>query len=467
MEKRYTAAEIEKILLERFDDDNFDDCSSTDSDIDEEPQLAFWNNTTAESNSYEVPQWLSSIHQQEEQPASVVNASNQTPNAAFSQEQNRPPIPFNFLEVEVVDVENETDTTFLNKNSLDKDNEINVGPRKKQCNDSYKKTINSLDNALNETNYDMIEAFSDEQNTVYSAQLDSISGNKTKRTIKWSKTPPTAVGRQGAQNVILGDTGVPNQYKQANSSRKAWELFFSANMLSLVDECTNRKIEQLQSDIFDRVEMGEESTLYPYMRPTSVSEVLAFFGLMYLRGLLGLRNHDVHILFNDLTGNPIFGATMSCNRFKFLFANICFDDSSTRPERWLYDRFAAIRTIFQDFNYNCSRYIVPDDYLSLDETLYPMRVKIGFKQFNSNKPAKYGMLFKSINACRYPYTFRTIVYSGRPKNYTETEKCKYYFRGTDSVVKVLVEELEKHVPLAGRSFLVIVCIHQFPWQNGF
>ena len=63
MEKLYITAEIEKMLLEGFDDDNFDDCLSTDSEEDEEPQLAFWNNTTAESNSYEVPQWLSSIHQ--------------------------------------------------------------------------------------------------------------------------------------------------------------------------------------------------------------------------------------------------------------------------------------------------------------------------------------------------------------------------------------------------------------------
>ena len=94
--KRYTTAEIEKMLLEGFDDDNFDNCCSTDSDEDEKPQLAFWNNATAESNSYEVPQWLSSINQQE-QPTFVVNASNQTPIAAFSQEQNRPPIPTNFL----------------------------------------------------------------------------------------------------------------------------------------------------------------------------------------------------------------------------------------------------------------------------------------------------------------------------------------------------------------------------------
>ena len=51
--------------------------------------------------------------------------------------------------------------------------------------------------------------------------------------------PPAAVGQQGAQNVILGDTGVCNQYKQANLSRKAWELIYSANMLSLVLDCTN------------------------------------------------------------------------------------------------------------------------------------------------------------------------------------------------------------------------------------
>ena len=176
---------------------------------------------------------------------------------------------YQLFKVEVVDLENEADTTFLNKNSLDKDNEINIGPRKKQCKDSYKKAINSVDDALNETNYDMIEAFSDEQNTVYSAQLDSILGKESKRTIKWSKTPPTAVGRQGAQNVILGDTGVCNQYKQANSPRKAWELFFSANILSLVDECTNRKIEQLQSDIFDCVEMGEKSTYVRHLRETN------------------------------------------------------------------------------------------------------------------------------------------------------------------------------------------------------
>ena len=105
-------------------------------------------------------------------------------------------------------------------------------------------------------------------------------------------------------------------------------------------------------------------------------------GLLYLRGLLGLNNYDVAILFNDLTGNPVFGATMSKNMFKFVFSNISFDDFETRTQRWVYDRFTAIRDSFESFNHNCNSCVFPGDFLSLDETLYSMRTRIGFKQFN-------------------------------------------------------------------------------------
>jgi hypothetical protein len=65
--------------------------------------------------------------------------------------------------------------------------------------------------------------------------------------------------------------------------------------------------------------------------------------------------------------------TMSRNRFKFIRANLCFDDSSTRDDRWKPDRFAAIREIFECFNFDCMSCLVSNDYLSSDETLYPMR----------------------------------------------------------------------------------------------
>ena len=196
---------------------------------------------------------------------------------------------------------------------------------------------------------------------------------------------------------------------------------------------------------------GRDITFVPYTKNTCSSEILAFIGLLYLRGLLGVNNHDVAILFNDLTGNPVFWATMSKNRFKFLFSNISFDNFETRTQRWVCDRFTAIRDIFESFNHSCSSCVLPTDFLSLDETLYLIITRIGFKQFNPNKPAKYGLLFKSINAFRYPYTFRTASYVGKPRNHSNQEQCQFYVCGTEDTVKRLVANLKKHTSLSGRN----------------
>ena len=82
-----------------------------------------------------------------------------------------------------------------------------------------------------------------------------------------------------------------------------------------------------------------------------------------------------------------------------------------------------------------------------------MRNKIGFRQYNPNKPAKYGLLFKSTNASRYPFTFRTTPYVGKPRNYNvdQKKKCKYYVSGTEKIVKTLITDLDKHTDFKGRN----------------
>ena len=159
----------------------------------------------------------------------------------------------------------------------------------------------------------------------------------------------------------------------------------------------------------------KDSDKHPYVRLTNELEFEAFIGLLYYRGLYGLNNHSTEILFSNKHGLPVFGACMSRNRFKFLMAHICFDQYSEREARWQKDRFAAMRDLFEECNINFAKSLIPEDYLSLDETLYPMRTQVAFKQFNPDKPAKYGILFKSINCARYPYTYQTHVYCGKPE----------------------------------------------------
>ena len=125
---------------------------------------------------------------------------------------------------------------------------------------------------------------------------------------------------------------------------------------------------------------------------------------------------------------------MSRFHFYFICSHICFYNPDTIIERWKHDRFAAMREIFSECNKNFARALISEDYLTIDETLYPMRNQISFKQYNPDKPAKYGILYKPMNSARYPFTHQSHVHCGKP----EQEPDENYFYGIINYVEYLV-----------------------------
>ena len=185
------------------------------------------------------------------------------------------------------------------------------------------------------------------------------------------------------------------------------------------------------------------------MKPVDRIDVLSVIGLMYLRGLYGLNKHDVGLLFSHDPGIPIFGATMSRSPFLFIMRHFSFDEVNTREQRYVrYDRFAALRQVFEMCNKNFGEVLVPVDYISLDETLCPARTQVSFKQYNPEKPAKYGVLFKSLHSTRYAYTYQTHVCSGKLEEVTNES---FYVQDTINYIKYLVEQLQKCHSLKSRN----------------
>ena len=154
-------------------------------------------------------------------------------------------------------------------------------------------------------------------------------------------------------------------------------------------------IEQLPEEV-------RSDDKYKSLREVTKEELLAFFGISYARGLLGQNFLKLRRLFSVDVGHPIFSASMSFNRLVFIKAMISFDDANTRQERWRTDRFAAFREIFEEFNKCCTKNMSPDDYIAIDETLYPTRSGISFKTYNKDKPTKYGLNFRSLGSSRRP-----------------------------------------------------------------
>ena len=92
--------------------------------------------------------------------------------------------------------------------------------------------------------------------------------------------------------------------------------------------------------------------------------------------------------------------------------------------------------------------MAPGKYLTIDETLYPMRNHIGFKTYMANKPASYGINFKSINEAGFPYTYSMVVQAGKPEN---ERGGPYYTKGINPTVERLVSNLKRFQKIDGRN----------------
>ena len=129
---------------------------------------------------------------------------------------------------------------------------------------------------------------------------------------------------------------------------------------------------------------------------------------------------------------------MSVNWYYLLLWLIQFDDMTTRDGRRVNDKLAAARSFFENFNENCVRMLIPTEFLAIDETLYPYRGGTVIKQYNPNKPAKYGILYCSISYSKFPYTYYSHAYAAKPTEITAESR---YINSTDDYTTYLVDGL--------------------------
>ena len=147
---------------------------------------------------------------------------------------------------------------------------------------------------------------------------------------------------------------------------------------------------------------------------------------------------------------------MSLNRFSFITRFLQFEDRSTREERKKYDKFACFRDFFEKVNENNAKARYPSPYLAINETLYPYRGHINFKQYNLSKPTKYGMLYRSICDLLVQYANFTLPYAGKPEDLSN-EASKFYITGTDESSKYLVENLNRFNSIKGCNISMDRC----------
>ena len=307
------------------------------------------------------------------------------------------------------------DTVQSRENNIEVPNVINtdVNLPQEECPRNKKiltrnSLVNSINNALDESNYE--KWTQPEERKIHNVIMDKNKKSSHEKSITWCNQK-TRIGKKiSSENIIRRYPLVNPAASDATTPLLAWQLFMTDEMIADIVINTNKKISRALSTKSERPPTQAD---YNHKCCDDI-EIRAFIGLLYARALFSMNKLNHHYLFANSIGPPIFSATMSAKRFSFLNTNISFDDRETRSIRWQSDRFAAIRKLFEQFNDNCSSTMNPKLFISLDETLYSCRNQVNFKQYNAKKPAKYGLLFKSVNCSHSAFTFRTVVYAGKP-----------------------------------------------------
>ncbi|CAI6373862.1 unnamed protein product [Macrosiphum euphorbiae] len=103
---------------------------------------------------------------------------------------------------------------------------------------------------------------------------------------------------------------------------------------------------------------------------------------------------------------------MSCNRFLFILNSMRFDDRTTRNYRRSEDKLTAVRSMLDQFVYNCKTSYCLSEYLTIDEMLVPFRGRCSFIQYIPSKPAKYGLKIFALVDAKSFYTGNLEIYCG-------------------------------------------------------
>ena len=141
--------------------------------------------------------------------------------------------------------------------------------------------------------------------------------NKNEDSVKWTTNKPSndsnpnRAGRRAARD--LPTVGGPTREAIANSETalSTWQVMISDDLLMKVVNYTNKKI----NDCLAVTGLHDKN---PEYKLTSLTEMKAWFGLLYLRGALKLNGNDINLVFYHESANDIFSATMPRRRFQFL-----------------------------------------------------------------------------------------------------------------------------------------------------
>ena len=165
------------------------------------------------------------------------------------------------------------------------------------------------------------------------------------------------------------------------------------------------------------------------------ASIWRYLALCFTMGIIRKPNLELYWTTNPLFQTPSFGQIMSCNRFQEINTALHFNHGD--PVNG--DRLHKIRPFYDMITRSFTNAYLPAQSICIDESLYLYKGRIGFRQYNPHKRARYG--FKSYELCEASsgYCWKFMLYTGEDLKLLEHDKS---VSASHAVVTHLLSGLE-------------------------
>ena len=127
-------------------------------------------------------------------------------------------------------------------------------------------------------------------------------------------------------------------------------------------------------------------------QPFTIDEILAFIGLQFISGANKIGSQLLPDLFTSLQLRH-FQAAISHDRLKLIFKFCRVDNSLTREQRKVQDKFCYILELWYKLTSEARKLYNLDPYRTIDEMLLKFRGRCSFRKYMPTKPGRYSIKF--------------------------------------------------------------------------
>jgi hypothetical protein len=199
-------------------------------------------------------------------------------------------------------------------------------------------------------------------------------------------------GKHGINPVIC------RQLTNKNSELDVLDQFLGNDFWQQVCNETNRKAHSYLDEGLRSVKWVD----------LTIDELKAYFGLVILMAQNLKANIHDNWSTRRVLHQPIFGETMSRDRFKTISRFLHFS-SSVEPN----DKLRKIRPIIDQFIASYKKVFTPQKEICIDESLIKFRGRLSYIQFNPSKRARFGIKIYKLNDSKTGYCYNFKVYTGK------------------------------------------------------